>query len=789
MSFIIQRISGPRVILQEIRQATLAIGRGTTAQLRSENPSVALEHAVIEASPGGFDLVDRGSITGTYLNGRAVENARLGPGDVIEVGDILITVQVAQPGQPMFLRVETLLADGDAIEEVEVPLGTRELPMPIAPREALKAPRVDYAASYRLRRGLLSKAVFTLALTLVVLGGLAVVWWTGQNVVFRPGQVSVAHTQVVVEGARLIDDNNCVACHEPWGGAPDTKCQACHVQAGHRSGIPPMGSCGDCHAEHRQLRNLADVIERHCIDCHRDLRAKAKLDREPAVTDGVVDFGASHPEFRIVVGTGEAKSRVAVDSAEGRRADGNPLKFNHKCHLTGNCNKRPPTASNPNQEVEKLECASCHEIDAATGAMMAISYEKSCARCHPLTFDNRFPPVPHRLDLATVAGFIANAYSGNESILRMSADEVTRVFAQGRGQVNVASTIVRNAQRTLEARCRACHEFNADNTAVVPPLASQKWFVGVKVFDHRSHLNQSVKTACVDCHAGAATSEKTTDLSMPGIASCRSCHQASGEYAGSGIETCQTCHYFHELSLARGEGWTLTTAEIPKEMIEAATGEAGARGTKPTMFGLPFWAAISAPLALVILVGVAGVFVGAARNVASRPKIPALAAARRPEVAPRAPVATAAKREAKPSPAPPAPPPTVPESTVAIDLSEMERPVAAPQPGRTVAADYFGSIVFTSGVLAGRRYVIDQESGCYIGRDRNLADIVIEDNRISRRHVWVGVRGDAVVAVDQNSTNGSYLERTPATRITEARLEPGDVVILGEAAAAFRFEA
>ena len=69
MSFIIQRISGPRVLLQEFRQSVLEIGRGTSAQLRSENPSVALEHAVIEASEGGFDLVTQGysglmSITG-----------------------------------------------------------------------------------------------------------------------------------------------------------------------------------------------------------------------------------------------------------------------------------------------------------------------------------------------------------------------------------------------------------------------------------------------------------------------------------------------------------------------------------------------------------------------------------------------------------------------------------------------------------------------------------------------------------------------------------------------------
>lgn len=784
MSFIVQRISGPRVLLQEYRQATLEIGRGTGAQLRSENPAVALEHAVIEASPGGFDLVDKGSITGTYLNGRAVENARLGAGDQIEIGDLVIAVQAADAGKALFLRVETLEASGEAIEEVEIPLGTRELPMPAASGGALKAPRVDYAGSYRLKRGLLSKVILTIALLVVAAGAIAVVMLTGQNEVFRPGALSVAHTQVVADGIRLIDDNNCVACHEPWGGAPDAKCQACHKQAGHREGLPAMGSCGDCHAEHRQVRNLADVVERHCIDCHGDLRGNVKDVPDIRVENRIVDFESTHPEFRVILEDGSGTVRVAVDDPRVRASDANSLKFSHACHLTGKCNKRPPTATNPNQETETLECSSCHEIDAATGAMMAVSYDASCARCHPLTFDNRFPPVPHRLDLATVAGFIANAYSGNESILRMSADEVTRVFAQGRSQVNVASAIVRNAQRTLEARCRSCHELTPDGARVVPPTVSRKWFPGVKVFDHRTHLNESMRLRCEDCHARTAASEKTADLSLPGVSSCRSCHRASGEYAGTGIQTCQTCHFFHELSLAYGEGWTLRAAEIPAEMKTAAAGGPGAMPIRREILGLPFWAAITLPLGLVVLIGFAGVFVGAARSVASRPKLPTHAGTALPKVRVEPP-------PPEPEPPPPAPKPesqVVPDRTVAMDISDMRTRAGAPAGGQTVAADYFGSIVFTAGLLEGRRYTLDPDSGCFIGRDRNLADIVIEDGRISRRHAWVGVRGESVVLVDQNSTNGTYLEKEPGKRVSEIALRPGDVVILGENAVRFRFE-
>ena len=77
LSFVIQRVTGRQISLSEIRTAVLRIGRGTNAELRSDNPAVALEHAVIESDSAGYSVVDKGSITGTYVNGKPVETARL----------------------------------------------------------------------------------------------------------------------------------------------------------------------------------------------------------------------------------------------------------------------------------------------------------------------------------------------------------------------------------------------------------------------------------------------------------------------------------------------------------------------------------------------------------------------------------------------------------------------------------------------------------------------------------------------------------------------------------------
>src|ERR1044071_2464436 len=104
MSFLLQRVSGRSLTLTQISSSVLRVGRGTNQELRSENPAVALEHAVIESDAAGYFITDKGSITGTYVNRKPVENARLSKGDVIEIGDLRLDVQLVEPGQPRFLR-------------------------------------------------------------------------------------------------------------------------------------------------------------------------------------------------------------------------------------------------------------------------------------------------------------------------------------------------------------------------------------------------------------------------------------------------------------------------------------------------------------------------------------------------------------------------------------------------------------------------------------------------------------------------------------------------------------
>jgi len=122
-------------------------------------------------------------------------------------------------------------------------------------------------------------------------------------------------------------------------------------------------------------------------------------------------------------------------------------------------------------------------------------------------------------------------------------------------------------------------------------------------------------------------------------------------------------------------------------------------------------------------------------------------------------------------------------------LEELEfdptRTVAIVRETEAVTIDY-GSIKFTSGVLAGERFPVDPE-GVWVGRESTLSQIVVSDPRISKRHLWIGVRDGQVWIVDEGSRNGTFLNDPKSERVTETKLDSGDTVIMGESDVA-RFE-
>ena len=117
---------------------------------------------------------------------------------------------------------------------------------------------------------------------------------------------------------------------------------------------------------------------------------------------------------------------------------------------------------------------------------------------------------------------------------------------------------------------------------------------------------------------------------------------------------------------------------------------------------------------------------------------------------------------------------------------------AAPQIAKTVAVGggggiaptafgslSVGSVTCTRGELTGQRFALTA-TGIIVGRQPGVAHVLVNDHRASGKHVWIGLENGVLVAIDQNTTNGTYINDVARGRITRSPLRDGDVVIVGE---------
>lgn len=220
--------------------------------------------------------------------------------------------------------------------------------------------------------------------------------------------------------------------------------------------------------------------------------------------------------------------------------------------------------------------------------------------------------------------------------------------------------------------------------------------------------------------------------------------------------------------------------------------QAKAEGKEKSSFPLWLIGIIAAVLflgLLLIIIIVAAVLISKRRKKKSSTSAPAGGKpfpTPAPAPAPAAYSPSPAASNPAPNPAPAPFPPPIPQvmggdQGMTVDLS---RTVAITEDG-TFKPNY-GSIAFVSGPLLGQEFQVKPE-GDFIGRDGGSSQIVLGDPRISKRHLWIGVKNGRVVITDQNSRNGTFVNDPKSPRVTEASLNAGDVVILGESDVA-RFE-
>jgi hypothetical protein len=463
------------------------------------------------------------------------------------------------------------------------------------------AQRVDL--NYFKRPTAFKRAKFWLS---VLVPLLAVGWiaWRGlarDSRVYSSGRMSEAHAVLERQCAACHAEK----AGEFSANAADSACQACHDGPMHHANevASAVPACATCHVEHRGRIELSMVSNGSCAECHAKLKVASGPVHYAATIHSLED---GHPEFAALrdgaKDPGTIRLNHAIHMKPIRRGPNGPV-VQLEC---GDCH-RPSAVNSPWPYEDRayvvvqtscpLEAKSPLPGDSLPGPkpltgrerMTPPKFATGCAGCHLLTFDKRSDEgVPHDKP-EIVHAFLVKKFqdyiAAHPSELQVARDP--RRDLAGKPILPIVRVLSREqwvAERTKDAEvllwrktCKQCHELSGfvmigDTVAagwagptpetqistatwisvmsngernVLPPLPTiaparerERWLPHAK-FDHDAHRGFS----CTGCHAKALTSTEVSDVLVPGIANCQTCHAPGPEHAES---RCFECHTYHD---------------------------------------------------------------------------------------------------------------------------------------------------------------------------------------------------------------------------------------------------
>ena len=460
------------------------------------------------------------------------------------------------------------------------------------------AQRIDL--NYFKRPTPLKRAKLWLSVLLVVVA-LGWIGWRGfgrDSRVYSSGRLSAAHAVI---------EKECAACHVQKAGifaakAEKSACLACHDGPAHHTSRIAELECAACHVEHRGRVNLSAASNQTCGECHGDLRAAGGTSN---FANHIRSFEDGHPEFAAVRENARDPGTIKLNHALHMKpikksANGPEVQL-----VCGDCHRPAAVkAAWPYADAKYLNAATTYSekgellpVKAETmmerrpktdrELMAPAKFAATCAACHLLTFDKRFDEgVPHDKPEA-VHAFVVKKFTeyvaAHPNELREVRDPdrtlTGRAMAPGARTLTAAEWI---AEKTMVAEellwhktCAQCHTIStsplydtfiarwtasggnaarasaaggvAQPAAVKLPLpevagakTTAKWMPHAR-FDHDAHRGFT----CESCHAKALRSKETSDLLLPGIATCQKCHAPGPEHAES---RCFECHTYHDWS-------------------------------------------------------------------------------------------------------------------------------------------------------------------------------------------------------------------------------------------------
>jgi len=394
--------------------------------------------------------------------------------------------------------------------------------------------------------------------------------------VYSAGNLSSAHAVLA---------RQCSACHLSTLGfydkkVIDLKCLVCHDGPAHHATGAFMPACASCHTDHRGAIRLADTSDVNCTQCHADLDARGN---SAGFAKNIASFESNHPEF-------------AALRPEGR--DPGTIQLNHYLHLQ-------PNLLEPNGSRVQMVCADCHRSAADAGApwpygdaksqagaarhlsggdpknesgvpalsrayMAPATYAQTCAACHALQFDKRLadavphdkPEVIHPFIVAQLQAYIAT----HPADLRVPRDPsrdlpeqpIPADYRSLTPPQWVAERTAEDEQLLWRKTCKQCHTLITGEGDALPKIAPSNItarYMPHANFDHSQHG----LVDCSSCHATAATSQLSSDVLLPGIATCRACHHSGAEAAES---HCFECHTYHDPAQRKPAHSNFSVAEL-----------------------------------------------------------------------------------------------------------------------------------------------------------------------------------------------------------------------------------
>jgi predicted CXXCH cytochrome family protein len=530
-----------------VSSSWLRVGRNASCEVHLPDPRVALDQGMVTRPDEGFMYVE-GELGAQNITRKAVRQVRMEPGQPIEVGPYRLTLQPA-PGPEYEAQLDV---------ELVHPLGASS---DLAGRSR-HLTLGSLGLTKRWAAWLWAFIVLGVFLALPAGRVLDLPWREAAQAstfgdrFWNPGPVMLAHQPIAAK---------CASCHEAaFERVKDRACLECHARVGHH--LAPQARpaslfaeerCATCHREHKGVKSTHRDDDGLCVSCHQDLRSRAP--GAQALDAG--DFGRAHPQFRLSLPGESGVQRVRMGTVKPVEASN--LTFPHATHLAA------AGVRSPLQGRMKLECRSCHALDASGRGFQPISMPRHCQECHALQFEPAVTTreVPHgqpgealvvleefygNLALQGVADSFQKAFGvAGEGLLRRAGEPSA---AQRENALRLAR---RKAQQVgeemFEVRvCKTCHAVTRVASAgdkggveafewrIAPVRANTSWMPQAR-FDHKAHGH----VKCAECHA-VAQSKLSTDVSMPAIETCRECHAGSRPAEGKVMSNCLLCHGFHD---------------------------------------------------------------------------------------------------------------------------------------------------------------------------------------------------------------------------------------------------